>query len=363
MKKEIVIYGAQGMALGAYEALSKLCRDRKIRCFLVTSKGNNADLLAAVPVLELAPFAHSLSREEKNRIEILIATPENVMPDIEKSLDEYGLCCHERLDSLRWAQLMSYYYVCGGRFMPLRALPIGTTESKIHMYMAKFYKDELLTSTFKVPDWIIPIQVGAALCKERVADVVDCEGEHISYKNVNYSELTALYWLWKNVLMAQEKQGEEQYLGLCHYRRILDLSEDDCLRLCDNGVDVVLPYPMPYAPDIEEHHKRYLKEMDWQALLTALEELAPEYANKFPEVLKQTYFYNYNIMLARKEVLSGYCEWLFPILKRVEELSVPKGKDRSDRYIGYMGETLATLYFMVKCDKLKIAHAGCRFLV
>jgi len=362
MKKEIVIYGAQGMALGAYEALQKLCPDRKIRCFLVTSKGNNADLLAGVPVLELAPFAQSLSCGEKDRIEVLIATPENVMPEIEGCLENHGLCCYTRLDSQRWAQLMGYYYVCEGRFMPLQALPIGTAEAKIHMYMAKFYKDKPLTSTFKVPEWIVPIQVGATLCKERVADVIDCEGENISHKNVNYSELTALYFIWKNVLAGPDRQ-EEQYVGLCHYRRILELSEDDILRLENNGVDVVLPYPMPYEPDIEEHHKRYLKEVDWQALLTALEELAPEYAGKFPEVLKQTYFYNYNIMLARKEVLFDYCSWLFPILERIEELSDPKGEERSDRYIGYMGETLATLYFMVNCDKLKIAHAGCRFLV
>ena len=363
MKKEIVIYGAQGMALGAYEAVSKLCPDREIPCFLVTSKGNNADLLAGVPVLELAKFVQTLSQEEKDQKEVLIATPENVMPEIENCLQMYGLRHYTRLDSLRWAELMGYYYVREGRFMPLRALPIGTVEAKIRMYMAKFYKDKPLTSSFGMPDWIVPIQVGAALCEERVADLIDCEGEHISYKNVNYSELTALYWLWKNVLVAQEKQGEEQYFGLCHYRRILDLSEEDCLRLSDNNVDVVLPYPMPYDPDIEEHHKRYLKDVDWQALHTALKELAPEYADIFPNVLKQTYFYNYNIMLARKEVLFDYCEWLFPILERIEELSVPKGKDRSDRYVGYMGETLATLYFMVNCDKFKIVHAGCRFLV
>ena len=53
----------------------------------------------------------------------------------------------------------------------------------------------------------------------------------------------------------------------------------------------------------------------------------------------------------------------FPILERVEELSVPIGANRADRYIGYVGETLATLYFMVNKDKLNVAHAGCRFLI
>ncbi len=58
-----------------------------------------------------------------------------------------------------------------------------------------------------------------------------------------------------------------------------------------------------------------------------------------------------------------YCEWLFPVLFMTEELSEPKGFDRADRYIGYMGEILTTLYFMSRRDKLRIAYAGCRFLV
>lgn len=135
------------------------------------------------------------------------------------------------------------------------------------------------------------------------------------------------------------------------------------MRLADNEIDVVLPFPMPYEPDIEEHHKRYLADEDWNALLAALGELQPEYASAFPAILKQQYFYNYNIILAKKNVLAKYCRWLFPILERVEQLSKPRGWERQDRYIGYMGETLETLYFMLNKDELNIAHTGCRFLI
>ena len=70
--------------------------------------------------------------------------------------------------------------------------------------------------------------------------------------------------------------------------------------------------------------------------------------------------YNYNVILAKKDVLRDYCSWLFPILERTEELSDPKGSERADRYIGYMAETLETLYFMNNADKLKISHASCK---
>jgi hypothetical protein len=224
--------------------------------------------------------------------------------------------------------------------------------------MAKFFKDKVLNTAFEIPKYVHPLQVGAALCTERVADLIDCQGENISRKNVNYSELTGLYWIWKNRL----QNSSDAYAGLVHYRRILNMSEDDILRLADNDIDVVLPYPMPYEPDIEEHHKRYIKEADWNALLTALKELQPEYAEAFRDILKQQYMYNYNIIMAKKSVLADYCSWLFPLLERIEQLSDPVGSARADRYIGYMGETLETLYFMYNKYKLNIAHAGCRFI-
>ena len=398
---DLVIFGAQGTALGAYEAIHNLYPIRNIRCFLVTERGDNAEYLSGVPVLELETFANALSTEEKEDLEILIATPENMMPEIETSLESHGFFCHVRLTSSRWSELMHCYCAREKDFMPLRALPVGYHRANMHVFMAKFHKDKELSARYGLPEWITPIQVGAVLSPRRVANILDCDGENISAKNGNYSELTALYWIWKNRLRcpadgigvhpsggqgssstasqgsapsarpgsASSGSAGNEYYGLLHYRRILEFTEDDVLRLVDNGVDVVLPYPMPYEPDIEEHHRRYLKEEDWKAVRRAVWELQPEYSKAFPSVLEQKYLYNYNIILARKGVLAEYCEWLFPILSRVEELSVPRGKDRADRYIGYIAETLETLYFMYHAacqpaeNRLNIMHAGCRFLL
>ena len=131
----------------------------------------------------------------------------------------------------------------------------------------------------------------------------------------------------------------------------------------NNEVDVVLPYPMPYEPNIEVHHKRYLKDKDWDAVIMAVQELYPEYMEDFRRILKQRYLYNYNIMLAKAKIMKDYCEWLFTILEKVEELSIPKGYERQDRYIGYIGETMTTLYFMANRTKLNIVHTGYKFLV
>lgn len=360
---DLVIFGAQGIALGAYKAIHNITPLKNVLCFLVTEQGENAESLSGLPVMELDAFSRELSTEEKENIEILIATPESVMSEIERSLDERGLFCHVRLTSERFAALTGYYCADDRRFVPLSALPVGYHEAELHVFMAKFHRDKPLAGSYDIPGWVTPIQVGTALCAERVADVLDCDGENISEKNGNYSELTALYWVWRNCLRHGAEGGGRDYYGLAHYRRMLELSGDDVMRLADNDVDAVLPYPMPYEPDIHAHHERYLKKADWDALLVAVRELQPEYADVFPDILGQQYLYNYNIILAKKAVLREYCEWLFPILERTEELSQPKGRDREDRYIGYMGETLETIYFMKNAERLNITHAGCRLLV
>lgn len=229
--------------------------------------------------------------------------------------------------------------------------------SDLKVYMAKFYKDKPLKKTYSFPEWITPIQVGAALTTERVADVLDSTGENISSKNVNYCELTALYWIWKNCL-TDSRDTMVKYYGLFHYRRILDLRDSDLKKIAAHNIDVVLPFPTMHEPNISEHHERYIKRTDWEAVLQALEELAPVYYAAYEKVFLREYLYNYNILIARAEVLSEYCEWLFPILARVEALSVPKGSERADRYIGYIGESLLTLYFMYHNRDLKIVHTG-----
>ena len=320
----LAIYGAQGYALGACEAIRTLYPKREISGFLVTRMEGNVPVLGGIPVRELsayAPFA-------------------------------------------RHAELMKLFHARLGRFLPLAALPVGCHMPFVRMYMAKSHVDKPLRNSVPLPDYVFPIQAGAACCGVRVADLADNTGDHISDRNGNYCELTALYWVWKNKMEAGGcADGEEgQYYGLCQYRRGFDLKEDDLLRLADNDVDAVLPYPLPYEPNIHAHHERYIKEADWKALLRALEELQPSYAEAFPEILSQRYLYNYNVILAKKSVLRDYCAWLFPILMRTEELSVPKGNERRDRYLGYMGETLLTLYFMKNAEWLNVVHVECRIL-
>lgn len=359
---KIYIYGAKSIALGVCQSIHLLYPSHKVEGFLVSSLEGNPTRLAGLPVQEIDNFASRLTDEEKGQIHILVATPENVHRAITHTLQQYGLTQYTCIDSTVEAELMERYYEKLSKFTSLHKLPMGEDRADLNVYTAKFYKDVELTGSRRMPEWTVPIQVGAALTDVRVTDVVDNAGEHISTKNVNYCELTALYWMWKNRLICLDGEMADYY-GLFHYRRMLEVSDEDLLRLRVNDVDVILPFPMLHEPNVYEHHTRYLKDADWDAMCVALQELQPEYAKAMPEIFSQPHMYNYNMMIAKPEVLAEYCAWLFPILERTEALSSPKGWERTDRYIGYMGENLATLYFMHNQEKYNIVHTGRIMLV
>lgn len=162
---------------------------------------------------------------------------------------------------------------------------------------------------------------------------------------------------------AESGYETKDYLGLFHYRRILDVTEEDLYRIKNHDIDVILPYPTIHYPSADEHHKRYLRASDWETMVQSVKEISPEYAKKLEEIFSQPYFYNYNMFIARKHIFKEYCDWVFPILERTEELSTPKGCERADRYIGYLGESLTTLFFMYHRNDYRMAHTGRIMLV
>ena len=202
---KFIIYGAQGIALGAFRAIKYLYYDVDIICFMITKKGSDPEEVYNVPVRELDDMSSSLSDTEKASVRVLICTPENVMDEINEGLRLHGFLNIKRMDSMSWAHLMEKAFfhddfTSEGAFCPLSILLENVSVPPVHVYMTKFWKDYKVRTEYSFPDYYIPIQVGAALTDKRVADITDDTGDNISLLNVNYSELTGLYWVWKNVL-------------------------------------------------------------------------------------------------------------------------------------------------------------------
>lgn len=352
------IFGAKSVAIGICRAARTLRPEMRILGFLVTSLVDNPKELEGLPVRKLAEAAKELTEEERKKINVYIAVPEIWHRQIIECLENYDFVNYRPIDSGTEAEWMEQYYRKLGIFSSLHELPAKGEKAQLSVYAARFHKDKILEHPPVFPDYVKSILLGCEgkPCREmeEKADFCDNRGEHISGKNPDYCEMTAFYWVWRNRLSAM---GDSDYVGICHYRRMLDIAEDDRRRLSAERVDAVLPFPMLHLPDIREHHGRYMSEEEWQIMLLALKELYPDYAEAYEDIFSGIYLYNYNLLLARKEVFADYCAWVFPLLFRTEELCASRSVKRTGRYLAYMSESLLTLYFRYH-KELKIYHAG-----
>ena len=355
---ESFIFGAKSVAIGIYRALKEIRPEVGIAGFLVSSLENNPSVLDGLPVLELDEISAKYYVEDRKKICIYIAVPEILHGQITESLNKYGFTNYIPIDSVAEAEWMEKYYTKLGKFPSLHLLSAGEEMAELSVYAAQFFKDKKLEHPPVFQNYVKSILLGCDSNRdemlEKKVDFCDNRGDHISFKNPDYCEMTAFYWVWKNRIAVT---CTADYVGIYHYRRMLDITEEDRKRLLEHQVDAVLPFPMIHLPDIREHHGRYMREEEWQIMLTAMRELYPEYADAYEDIFSGIYLYNYNLVLAKKEVFANYCAWVFPLLFRTEELCVLKGVETTNRYLAYMSESLLTLYFLYH-KELKIYHTG-----
>ncbi|MDE6005947.1 MAG: DUF4422 domain-containing protein [Muribaculaceae bacterium] len=205
-----------------------------------------------------------------------------------------------------------------------------------------------------------PIQVGAAISKIDLGIAKDNSGDNISEKNPNFCELTAHYWLWKN-------GPDSKYYGLNHYRRYFNFHPSMILPLSitNRREEEMIQHP-PVIPDLDSIFKRYdivvakplqypyplymhycaaHSKEDLLILEHTLNELYPEYASSFDEILKHsTHFSAYNMFIMPKDRFVHYSEWLFSILFEVEKRVKISNDPVQARVFGYMAERLLNVY-------------------
>lgn len=188
----------------------------------------------------------------------------------------------------------------------------------------------------------VPLQVGRA-CHKPLGYAADHTGDSISALNAYYSELTGVYWLWKNY-------RDTDAVGICHYRRYF-IAEDghlytkaDIERLLlsyDMVVTKKLVLRMPYYDGFSATHD----EKDLLETARVVEEKYPDYAPLFHKMVHERETYFANMMICRKPLYDKYCAWLFDILFEVQKRTDPTGYDNyRKRVYGFLSEFLLTVW-------------------
>ncbi|MCW6681950.1 DUF4422 domain-containing protein [Aerococcaceae bacterium NML160702] len=186
------------------------------------------------------------------------------------------------------------------------------------------HKESVLPTT----SLYLPVLVGA---EQNSLDLYtkDNTGEHISALNPYYSELTGLYWAWKNL--------DADYIGLVHYRRYfkskaakgkfqvgadLDafvLQQDELTKRLTPRTVIVPTKRRYYIESLYSHYANTLNKAHLDVMREIIAEQLPDYLHAYDVVMQQTSGYMFNMFIMSREQLGDYCEWLFPILFELQE--------------------------------------------
>jgi len=203
-----------------------------------------------------------------------------------------------------------------------------------------------------------PVCVGKGISTLRNKYQPDDIGENISEKNNTYCELTAIYWVWKNLNL-----DDFDYIGIAHYRRHFSMKKnarrlDDVLKKDEvetifkrmNSEVIITTPKRRYFSSIENHYihskKGYDKQhkTDIENLRRATKEISPEYESDLNYVLKGNKAHMLNMFIMPTKLFSDYCTWLFPIINRIVELS--EGRVNQNRYAGALSEFLLDVWLI-----------------
>lgn len=203
----------------------------------------------------------------------------------------------------------------------------------------------------------------------------DDTGDNVSEEGLKYSELTAIYWAWKNM----DKLDNPDYVGLAHYRRLLLLHpENESDPKATIGVnyfsdEVIQKYTSPdyVLKDIENYDiylfvqrsnsKRYETEGDQrrrvrgyqveQSLQYMKERYPEEYADA-EEYLARPVGNRCNMILCRRELFMECCDFMFDVLDGIDhKLDYSRYCAYDMRAKGFISEWLMGIWAFSKAKR------------
>ncbi len=224
----------------------------------------------------------------------------------------------------------------------------------LEVYVVKSIYDKRIKNGLPLRSYEKDIQVGAILTEKKLCELRDDDGNNISERNRQYCELTALYWLWKNAC--------EDYIGISHYRRRFDISDELMNCVEELNVDIIVTVPVINTLGLGYQYCITHSKNDWEILREEVHRLSPEYDDSFSFVEKQIYFHAYNMFIMRRDILNDFCSWLFPILFACEKRIGIKEDIYQNRYPGFLAERLLNVFLYEHRNQYNIYVAKKKYL-
>lgn len=198
-----------------------------------------------------------------------------------------------------------------------------------------------------------PLHVGRKLAED-LGYPGDDTGDNISERNCYYSELTGLYWIWKNC-------HDADCVGACHYRRFL-VNENKQVLTGGEYEALLREYDIVTTKRVvlnNSYYEGFSANHNRRALDAAgevIKERYPEYYEMFVRLVNGPETYFGNIFVTSKKLFDAYAEWLFCIFFAVEErIDLETGEDAyHKRVFGFISEFLLLVW--VRVNRLKVCE-------
>ncbi|MBR1702176.1 MAG: DUF4422 domain-containing protein [Lachnospiraceae bacterium] len=368
MESKLYIFGAHSRARTLKEYIENVYPDTKVQAFLVDNDEPNPAEADGIPVIHLDERGEQNALDRLDRsfpVYLGMKSVNHGQPTshLKKLGFEKIIPMTVEMDTeLRNRYLFKVFHEAGEAFLKLEsfggmssAVVSDELAKRMRIYVASSVFDGQLKEAHSFHDFEQVIQVGCALTDKRLVNAVyDNNGESISEKNAQFCELTALYWIWKN--------AKDDYAGLEHYRRFFVLPEDIVDVMERNEIGVILPVPLYVAPNVAENYRSRHVEKVWNDMMDILQERHPEDGKAAETFFAQGLYSPCNMLIARKDIYDGMCEWMFPILFEVVKRNGTQTDRYQNRYPGFLSERLMSFYFWRHRADIKLVYADKVFL-
>lgn len=229
----------------------------------------------------------------------------------------------------------------------------------------------------------VNVRCGAVFDKRENVDMLgDDTGDNISEKKPYFSELTVMYWAWRNV--------KADYYGLCHYRRYILFSdihypEDEYSNVTDNYIcknsiqkyslnneslirsivtkyDCVVTTPFCVGnvgcKNLMEQYalQPFLQKRDLDILINVIDDMSPEYSVSARKYLNGNKLIPCLMFVMKKCYFFEFAEWTFKIIDELEKrVNVERYSEEGIRTIAHLAERLLGIFLSGK-NNLNIVY-------
>ena len=233
--------------------------------------------------------------------------------------------------------------------------------------------------------YFTPIQAGRSVVSTRLDYAAgDDEGDNISSQNPFWSELTALYWIWKNV--------DADWYGLMHYRRMLTFRKNkilngtfskldentlhyfgwtekqvnECLESYDVMTAPALPVHPPGLPEqimtVAEYYHRAHHGADLESITERVKRDWPDFYLPLIDCLSRTSMVTGNLVVMRHPYFQDYCSFLFGVLlPESQQRSLAHYTPYQQRVWGFLAERLTQAWLIAATQRwpeIRIGQTG-----